>query len=759
MKKLVVCEKNIAANRISFILSNGKAKREYINRIPVYHFSRDGEDFTVIGLRGHIIRLDYSKEYGDWKKNNLIDLIFAKPEKEVMAKGIVNALKKFALESDEAIIATDYDREGELIGVEALDFIKEVKPQITIKRARFSSMTRTELESAFKNLKEVDYALSRSAESRQIIDLAWGASLTRFISLASNQLGRDFLSVGRVQSPTLALLVDRDRKIRDFRPEPFWQIIANLRKSFSFEAKHSHGIFKDEKKVKEVFDRVKNGKVANVLSIIKEQKEERPPAPFNTTSFLAEANKIGFSTSRAMKIAEDLYTNGWISYPRTDNTVYPKSLYLKGVLKALIKSDFSKEVEEIISQPVIRPTRGRFEATDHPPIYPVKGAKKEQLEGKWEIYELVVRRFLSTLAPNALSETTKVDLDIKAEEFIAQGYRILEMGWRKYYPYYKVKESLLPALDKGEEIAVLKIKIEKKSTKPPGRYSQGSLIREMERLNLGTKSTRHEIIQKLYDRNYVTGNNLIPTDVGRAVITALEDNADKITKAEMTSLLEKDMLGIANKEKRQDQVINESQQMLKDIMLILQKNEEKIGKQIVDALKKQNCIGKCRCGGDLLILTSKKGNRFIGCSNYPNCDVTFSLPNMGTIIPTGKNCKICKLPLIKIKIGRLSKTECVDRKCSFNKEASIVGKCNVCGGDLIVRHSKNGKRFIGCLNYPKCTNSYPLPQKGKLVLTDMVCKTCKSPVVTIISKGRSPWYLCINPDCPEKPRRNNIKAN
>jgi DNA topoisomerase-1 len=752
VSKLVISEKGSSARRIATILSSGKSKRESIERVPVYHFEREGEEHSVIGLRGHIVGLDYPEELNDWAKVNPRDLVRARPEKRVIMKSIASALKSLAADKAEVIVATDYDREGELIGVEALDIVKEVAPKAKLKRARFSSLTKADIERAFDSLTDVDYALAQSAETRQIIDLAWGATLTRFISLASSRVGHEFLSVGRVQSPTLALIVDREREIDDFVPKSFWEIRATFKKGIEFTGRHSEGRFWNKVDAETTLEAVDGAKTGKVHLYESKETDERPPVPFNTTIFLTEANRQGFSASRAMIIAEDLYTSGWISYPRTDNTVYPPALSLKFLLEKLLDSAFKKEAKELLGQEKIVPTRGKSFATDHPPIHPVRGATKSKIRGdKWKIYELICRRFLATVAPPARVRTSEAEIDVKKERFLCEGREILSPGWRSYYPYYPAKESDLPELSEGGRVKILGIDMEEDKTKPPPRFSQGSLIQEMEKLGLGTKSTRHEIIKKLYNRKYVEGRYLTPTVSARAVVDALEDHNVGIEKPEMTNVLEKDMLEIANGSKTREQVVEESQDILEEVMKNLQTNRKEIGEEIKTALRMQNFIGVCKsCGGNLNVIRSRRGQRFIGCSGYPNCKVTHPLPQAGKVIPTKMVCEECGSPMIEITERGGKEVICVDAKCPKTRERNVLGSCDKCGGDLTIRHSQRGKRFVGCSNYPNCNNSFPLPQKGLILPTKETCDTCGSPIVTVLMRNRRKWSLCVNPNCETK---------
>ncbi|MCI0480058.1 MAG: DNA topoisomerase, partial [Candidatus Dadabacteria bacterium] len=304
MTTLVICEKNIAAQRIASILSGGSYKKDFVNKVPVYRFGSGGKDYAVTGLRGHILGLDYPKDLQRWDLGTLKRLIETDPVKVPTAHWIVSALNVLSKEADEIIIATDYDREGELIGAEALEVMDGRRASIM--RAKFSALTGPEVKHAFENLVKLDINLAKAAETRQVIDLAWGATLTRFISVSTGQTGKDFLSVGRVQSPTLALVVDREKEIVNFVPKPFWELQAELVKDKGFLARHAHGVFWEKDTMSEIFGRLRGAKSAEVQEVQIEEKDEYPPIPFNTTQFLSEANRMGISAPRAMSIAESL---------------------------------------------------------------------------------------------------------------------------------------------------------------------------------------------------------------------------------------------------------------------------------------------------------------------------------------------------------------------------------------------------------------------------------------------------------------------
>ena len=743
---LIIAEKRNAAKRIAEILS-GRKYRTVGKRDVYFEFNVDGEDYYVVPLRGHIVELDYDEKFKRWDINNLIELVNEKPKRINKERGIINILWKIAEKVDEIIIATDYDREGELIGVEALSVIeKKYGRRFKVKRAKFSALTQEEIKKAFENPVDVNYNLASAAEARQHIDLAWGASLTRFVSIISGRRGKDFLSVGRVQSPTLALIVKREEEIKNFKPKPYWEIVAKMRKGRVFNAQHYGNPHWEKGEVEKIMNKLSEATEGIVLSVKDEEKELYPPAPFDTTTFLSEATKLGFSAAKAMRIAEDLYMGGYISYPRTDNTVYPKSLNIRAILKSLEKSPFGDEVKKLYREMRSRPVRGRKESKDHPPIVPVRGAKLTGERAK--IYELIVRRFLATLAKNVIYRDTYAEIDVLNEKFIVHGKSIKYEGWLPYYPYIRFEEKFIPKLKNGDRVKVVKIEAKNKETQPPKRYSQSSLLKEMEKLNLGTKSTRAEIIQKLYDRGYVTGNPLRPTNVGIELIKNLDEQRVDVVKPDMTAKLEEDMNLIEKGEKKMDEVIGESKEMLISILNKLQENREYFGESMKKSMK--NVIGECE-GGKLIYFERK---RVVMCDSLRK--KFYYLPKTGHIEFLDEKCPVCGLPLIKvIRRGQSPEIRCLDPKCEYNRKKDVVGKCPMCGGDLVIRQSKNGKRFIGCSNYPKCKVTYPLPQKGEIIPTGETCPYCGAPLIIIRRKGRKDWKICPNPDCEYNKKNNN----
>jgi len=630
---LIIAEKHDAAKRIAEILAGSKPSSQRVAGVDTYCF----DDKVVMGLSGHIVGVDYPPEYNNWQKVDCKELIRAEIVVRPIQEKIIAALRSLGKRAGLITIATDYDREGELIGVEALKIVKEVNPGLYADRVRYSAIVKEEILKAFKDSGKVDFDLAASGEARQIIDLVWGAALTRYISLTSGRLGKEFLSVGRVQSPTLALIVDREREIQSFVPKAYWEIFADLEKELRVQ--HAEGRIWEKAEVDKIIARL--APIGIIKSIETKPRIDKPPAPFDTTSFISAASGIGFSAANAMRLAEWLYINGFISYPRTDNTVYPPSIDLVALTRLFLKGAFSEEAARLLKGKM-QPTRGKRSTTDHPPIYPTVPAEKGELkDDQWRIYELVVRRFFATLAEECVWDVTSLKVDIGPEPFRANGARLVEAGWRYYYPYSKAEEHILPELKEGERLAVLGHSVDAKETQPPARFGQGKLIKIMDDLGLGTKSTRHDIISKLYARAYVQGNPMRPTNTAYAVVDTLQKYAPTITKPEMTQTLENDMTLISERNIKEDEVIEKSRVMLTSVFDELTSNQDGISQSLKDGLRTDKIVGTCeKCKSDLIIRRGHKGTRFIGCSGYPECRFTLPLPRFGTLIVTDKICDV-----------------------------------------------------------------------------------------------------------------------
>ena len=812
--KLIVTEKNDAAGQIARLLSDsGKPKADKVYDTPVYRFRRGGEDCVTIGLRGHILQPDFPPElkFNDeegwfgvtaegevlpadvpdglarppydtkrkpylkdgidikgWKIASLPYLVWAPIEKTPAEKGIIRSLKNLAKKADSVVIGTDFDREGELIGSDALRQIREVAPDVPVSRARYSAFTKAEIDHAFNNLVELDQDLADAGESRQYIDLIWGAVLTRYLTTARFSGFGNTRSAGRVQTPTLALVVERERERMAFKPEDYWVISgeASHGEEEPFKVSHTTARFWDKDAADAAYANVAGAKEARVTAVERKSRTQRPPAPFNTTSLQAAAAAEGISPARTMRLAESLYMDGLISYPRVDNTVYPSSLDLKDCVRTISKvPQYAPTCKALLSQPKLTATRGKQETTDHPPIYPTGAADPDKLQpAAWKLYNLIARRFLATLMGPATIEGTKVTFDVNGEPFQASGNVLANPGFRSIYPYGLKKDDQLPELHEGDVCDVRKMDLLAKQTEPPARYSQGKLIQEMEKRGLGTKSTRASIIDTLYQRKYLKNDPCEPSQLGMAIIDALNTYAPRITTPEMTSELEDDMTKVAEGTDTQTQVVTHSRALLAGMMDGLIEHTEDLSEAIADAVTADAKIGVCpKCGRDLVVKTSAKTRgSFAGCMGWPDCDVTYPLPQGRIEALEGEAavCPDCGAPRIKVQPFRQKAYEtCINPACPTNREPDVeVGVCHACAeagrtGKLIAHKSeRTGKRFIRCTNYDDCGTSYPLPQRGKLEATGEECPDCGAPMV-IVTTARGPWKLCPNMDCPGREKK------
>ncbi len=812
--KLVVTEKNIAAKKLAEILAVGKPTSEKVFNTPVYRFRRDGEEWVSIGLKGHILGVDFPAQlihddggwHADWEDDRVTDaklpasldappwpkpvrkpftsdgvdlktwklsslpyLVWAPIGKTPMEREIIRSLKNLAKKADEVVIATDYDREGELIGSDASGLVRGVNSTAPIKRARFSAITKEEIERAFAELGDVSEELAQAGEARQDIDLVWGAVLTRYLTKVKFSGVGQPRSAGRVQTPTLKLIVDREKERDAFLPETYWVVKAVFAKiaasadasgALEFSAVHQTERFKVQADAQRVMDAVAGQSRGRVTGVSKTTRRVKPPTPFNTTALQAAAAAEGISPARAMRIAESLYMDGLVSYPRVDNTVYPASLDLRSILRSLAAVPaYHEYANRLLGQSKLQATAGAKETTDHPPIHPTGAADPEKVKPEaWKLYNLISRRFMATLSADAVLESTKVTVEVAGEPFVARGDVIVSAGFRAVYPYGMRKDEVLPALAVDESVDFGGAELEEKQTKPPARYSQGALIQEMEKRGLGTKATRHAIIQTLEDRRYIANDPVEPTCLGITVIDALATFADRITTPDMTAELEAEMDAIANGRARRIEVVDHSRQLLAGVMNNLLPKAAEVGEMLKTAAAEDARVGTCpRSGHDLLVKSSvRTKGQFVGCAGWPECEVTYPLPQ-GKIEPVEEPCPTCGTPQVKvIQFRQKPRVICLDPACATNREPEVVvGKCATCAadgrdGDLTVRRSpRTLKRFVRCTNYETCHVSYPLPQNGEIEATGEVCEACGAPKI-VVRTSRGPWKICIDPGCPAK---------
>ena len=392
------------------------------------------------------------------------------------------------------------------------------------------------------------------------------------------------------------------------------------------------------------------------------------------------------SPKEALSIAEELYLKSYTSYPRTSSQKLPPTIGYKKILEALSKqSSYKPLCTQLLNQEKLKPNEGKKTDLAHPAIYPTGVVPSALNDKQRKIYDLIVKRFLATFAPPAKRLSITVSIDVENEDFITKGITTVEKGWHTFYePYIRLKEEEIPLFEKGDKIHAKKYYLDEKETQPPKRYTPASIIKTLERKNLGTKATRANIVDTLYKRGYVDGVPIKISSFGKTTIEVLKNNLPKIIDDKLTRKLENDMELIRKNEVTEDYVINESIKYLDKILSGFKKKEKIIGEELKKALYKttndQNTLGDCPvCHKGKLVIKKGKYGRFVGCTNYPECKVTIKLP-AATIRKTNEVCPYCGFPMVMVyKKGKKPQKICVNPACpskkeGFNKEEFLKNK-------------------------------------------------------------------------------------
>ena len=648
-----------------------------------------GNNYKVVSSKGHIRDLATTGKYGlvvDVDNNFTPSYVPIKGKKKT-----ISDLKKMAKDYDKVVLATDPDREGEAISWHLYDAMN-LKNQ-NYERVVFHEITKDVIKDAFQHPRTIDYSLVKSQETRRILDRIIGFRLSKLMQ--SKTGGK---SAGRVQSVALKLIVDREREIQAFVEEEYYTIKAIFPE---FEAglekyKGKDIEIKSSVEADEILEKL--GKVFEIAKIESKEKNKKSKMPFKTSTLQQVAvNKLNFASSKTMRIAQKLYegidlgseTVGLITYMRTDSTrlaptfidetfKYIKEVYgdkYVGIVKKEKKSSNQQDAHE-----GIRPTS----------IHRTPESVKQYLSSdEYKLYSLIYYRTLASLMHDAVVIATGVDLLNNDYLFRATGSVLKFDGYLKVYGKYEDNEDKeLPDLSNVKEITADDIVSEQHFTKPLPRYTESSLIKELEKLGIGRPSTYATIIETLKSRDYVKveDKKFIPTEVGCETTDKLQEFFSKIVNVKYTANMEKELDEIALNQIDNIEVLknfyNDFEPLVEDAFKNMTKKEAEATGE------------KCpECGGDLVIRNGKYG-KFTACSNYPNC-------------------KYIKKEEVEIK---------------------VVSKCLKCGGDIIEKKTRKGKIFYGCKNYPKCDAAFwylPIEEKcskcgHQLMLKndDKLCPIC-----------------------------------
>ncbi len=669
--ELIITEKPQAAMKIASALGNPTQRNS--NKVSYYEIERNNEKIVVACAVGHLFTLKQkNKGYHvpnfdiDWVPNFLA-------RKGDFTKRYYDTILKLAKGASKITIATDYDIEGEVIG---LNITRYLCNQPDASRMKFSSLTKPELEKAYENkFPNIDWGQALAGETRHYLDWFYGINLSRALMNAIKTTGKfKIMSIGRVQGPSLNLIVKKEREIDAFKSQPYWQIFITIDdKKNKLELKHNKDIF--NKPDLEKFNNLKDREVS--VETIKKQEKLQPPFPFNLTTLQTEAYKFhGIVPSKTLRAAQSLYLAGLISYPRTSSQKLPESLEYDKIVKELAK-EF--KVEELIVNK--KPIEGPKSDPAHPSIYPT--GNKQILSGDEEkIYKLIVKRFLSLFCEDALIDQKTIRVNIDKLLFSKRGQSINKKAWLGIYPNKLKKEEVPDMKDKAK---IINLEKEQKETQPPKRYSPASIISELEKRNLGTKATRSSILETLHDRGYIEGQSLKATPLGISLIDTLNKYSPIIIDENLTKEFESEMQSIqkidnkTKQEEKEEKIITKAKKTITQISKDFEKSKNQIGQELVNAnlkfreqQKRENTLIKCPvCNkGDLAITYSKKTKRFfVACNAYPECKTTYSLPPNGQIKKTDKICEHCGFPmLMRLSKGKRPWIFCWNRECPTNKE-------------------------------------------------------------------------------------------
>lgn len=715
MVELVITEKPNASKRIADALADKTPEKKAYKGVPYYVLTHAGKEIIVGCAVGHLFGLAEKKKSKGFAYP-VFDIEWV-PAAEVskssaFSKKYLDALKKLAKDADSFVVATDYDVEGEVIG---LNVVRYACKQKDARRMKFSTLTKDDLVDAYENVHEsLDWGQAEAGETRHFLDYYYGINVSRALTSAIKKAGMfKILSTGRVQGPALKIVVDREREIQKFKSEPFWQLeLVATKNKEELHAWHVEDKFWKKKDVEVVLKKVEGEKKTVVSEVATSKYKQRPPVPFDLTSLQTEAYRcFNLNPKRTLEIAQDLYTRGLISYPRTSSQQLSEKIGFKKILNALAKrKQYADLAKEVLKKP-LKPNNGKKTDPAHPAIYPTGLAPKSLDEKKEKVFDLIIKRFFAVFGEPAVRERMKITLMVKDEEFSAQGTRTVEPNWHVLYaPYVKLEEVELPAVKEKEELPVSSINLKEDETKPPKRFTPASLIKALEKQGLGTKATRADIVETLTSRQYVTGESIQVTELGMHTMGVLEKYCPQIVDAELTRHFEEDMERIRAGETKQDVVLREAKDVLLEFLNEFKAKEDEIGEGLKETFTETRAamttVGKCmKCKEGMLIVRRSKYGRFIACDKYPDCETTFKLPASGLVQVTANTCPECSYPMIKmIRKGKRPQEVCINLECPAKKvEEDVAGEqCPKCEkGKLIQRKSVYGS-FFACDQFPKC---------------------------------------------------------
>mgnify|MGYP001090950594 CR=1 FL=1 len=686
----IVAEKPTAARRIAEALDRRGFPKKVRGRAFEYYVS-EGEDseIMVCPALGHLYTLLDLR--GD--KSLYPSLVTKWVSRDRAERGLqrvrawIQEITQLSKGAARFINACDYDIEGSLIGSTILKYACSEKDK-TAARMRFSTLTKADILLAYKNMASgTDDSLVEAGLARHEVDFLYGINLSRLLTTSQKRLSGRYstISAGRVQSPTLGFVMERDEEINSFVPIPHFEIDAAFKVGEEIvPASYEEGKIQKLSEASRIVSECENSQ--GIVKDVEQRTVTRsPPYPFDVGSLQRTAYTLfNLNPTRSMGILERLYLDALISYPRTGSQKLPSTIDIESKLKDLASiPKYSEPAKELVENGCFQPRQGVKEDPAHPAIYPT-GVKPARTLSKEEdkIYDLIVRRFFAVLASPARMRLVRAKISVGLHLFTMSGVSVIEMGWIRFYrPYIQITERFLPALKIAQEVGLVKVSVVTRYSSPPPPYSSAGLLEEMERKEIGTKATRTGIIETIGRRKYVRGDPMAVTSLGWSVGTLLEQHFPRIMSIEMTRDLENQMNKIERGEISRVEALINSAELLMSMLDDARQDQVAIGRELLETTRRtrleETALGKCPVckTGELRVLRSKKTKkRFVGCSNYwaGGCKASAPLPQRGKVAPVGEPCKSCGWPRIKV----LSKDRhpwitCVNPVCPLKESNKI----------------------------------------------------------------------------------------
>ncbi|XBH57880.1 DNA topoisomerase 3-alpha [Aegilops tauschii subsp. strangulata] len=680
IRVLNVAEKPSVAKSVAEILSRGgmqsRAGRSRYNRVFEFNYAIGAQacHMLVTSVTGHLMELDFDDRYRRWYSCDPAELFHAPVRKAVPQdkQDIKRTLEEEARTCQWLVLWLDCDREGENIAYEVVDICAGANRNLNIWRARFSALIPREIHEAVQHLARPNKLFADAVDARQEIDLRIGASFTRFQTMllkdafvldVSGEERNMVLSYGPCQFPTLGFIVERFWEIQAHEPEEFWTINCS---HTSDEGTASfiwiRGHLFDYSSAVVIYEMCVHEPMATVQNVRNQEKLKYPPYPLSTVELQKRASRCcRMSSEHTMKVAEELYQAGFISYPRTETDSFSPNTDLHAIVREQVDHpDWGTYAQRLLN-PEERlwrnPSNGGHDDKAHPPIHPTKFSTGEN---NWspdhkKVYELVVRHFLACCSQPAVGAETTVEVDIAGEQFNASGRVVLAKNYLDVYRYDSWGGSLLPTYTIGQQFVPTSLTLDSGVTRPPPLLAEADLLSCMDKAGIGTDATMHEHIKKLLDRCYATkdaNSRFSPTNLGEALVMGYDEMGYELWKPYLRAMMEADMKSVSVGTKSKAQVLEGCLQQMKACFLDARANKVKL----LDAMgtffarsnrpinETQNTIEVVRpCGAcndsEMLLKRRPNGGFMVGCRGFPQCRNVVWLP--GSLAEAAVTQQIC----------------------------------------------------------------------------------------------------------------------